>query len=89
MADLLAALVNQICYLKFMTTQSDLRITKVNYYEAPGYIRKIIPQSRGIIEIETNAGIVGIGEGGSPDLVKDLAHFVIGEDPLRTEHLWQ
>ncbi|MBK1877787.1 mandelate racemase/muconate lactonizing enzyme family protein [Pelagicoccus mobilis] len=65
------------------------KITKVSYYPAPGYQRRVISQSHGIIEIETDAGISGIGEGGSPDLVSQLARFLIGEDPLRIEHLWQ
>ncbi len=69
--------------------ESDLRITKVSFYEPIEYDRRLIAQSRGIIEIETNSGIVGIGEGGTPDLVADRAAFLIGQDPLRIEHLWQ
>ncbi len=72
-----------------MTDSSDLRITRINYYRPADYYRRMIAQSWGIIEIETNQGITGIGEGGSPNLVEKLGSFLIGEDPLRIEHLWQ
>ena len=46
-------------------------------------------------EIETNDGIVGIGEAGvgggvTADVIeKDLAPLLVGEDPLLIEYLWQ
>ncbi|MBV9502609.1 MAG: mandelate racemase/muconate lactonizing enzyme family protein, partial [Acidobacteriaceae bacterium] len=39
--------------------------------------------------VETDAGIIGIGEGGSPDTVKQCAAMIVGEDPSRIDHLWQ
>src|SRR5438105_11696354 len=48
-----------------------------------------------IVEIETDGGIVGIGEAGvgggvtSTVIEKDLAPLLIGEDPLLIEYLWQ
>ena len=48
-----------------------------------------------IVEVETDSGIVGIGEAGvgggvtSTVIEKDLAPLLIGEDPLLIEYLWQ
>ena len=41
------------------------------------------------VRIETDAGITGVGEGGSPDLVASLAPIVIGRNALDTELIWQ
>ena len=48
-----------------------------------------------LVEVETDSGIVGIGEsglggGGTATVIeKDLAPMLIGEDPLMIEGLWQ
>jgi L-alanine-DL-glutamate epimerase-like enolase superfamily enzyme len=48
-----------------------------------------------IVEIETDGGIVGIGEAGvgggvtATVIEKDLAPLLVGEDPLLIEYLWQ
>jgi L-alanine-DL-glutamate epimerase-like enolase superfamily enzyme len=48
-----------------------------------------------IVEIETDSGIVGIGEAGvgggvtATVIEKDLAPLLVGEDPLLIEYLWQ
>src|SRR5215210_999849 len=68
---------------------SNLKITKIRYYSAPGYTKPLFNQARGIVEIETNGGIIGIGEGGSKDMIEQCAQMMIGEDPFRIEHLWQ
>ncbi|MEM9830410.1 MAG: mandelate racemase/muconate lactonizing enzyme family protein [Bacteroidota bacterium] len=68
---------------------SDLKITKVRYYSAPGYTKPLFNQTRGIVEVFTNEGIVGIGEGGFKDTIEQCAQMLIGEDPFRIEHLWQ
>ncbi|SOE24114.1 L-alanine-DL-glutamate epimerase [Spirosomataceae bacterium TFI 002] len=70
-------------------TTSSLKITKIRYYSAPGYNKPLFNQARGIVEIETDGGIVGIGEGGSKDMIEQCAQMIIGEDPFRIEHLWQ
>jgi hypothetical protein len=46
-------------------------------------------QSNMIILVDTDAGITGIGEGGSPDLVAALAPSVIGRNAFDTELIWQ
>lgn len=68
---------------------SGLKITKIRYYAVPGYNKPLFNQARGIVEIETNEGIIGIGEGGSKDMIEQCARMMIGEDPFRIEHIWQ
>lgn len=68
---------------------SKLKITKIRYYNAPGYTKPLFNQARGIVEIETDGGIIGIGEGGSKDMIEQCAQMMIGEDPFRIEHIWQ
>lgn len=70
-------------------SSSDLRITKIRYYRIPGYSKPLFNQARGIVEIETDAGFVGIGEGGAKDVVEQCAQMIIGQDPFRIEHIWQ
>ncbi|MEX2511993.1 MAG: mandelate racemase/muconate lactonizing enzyme family protein [Cyclobacteriaceae bacterium] len=69
--------------------RSDFKIKKIRYYAAPGYNKPLFNQARGIVEIETDSGLIGIGEGGTPDMVRQCAEMLIGEDPFRIEHLWQ
>jgi L-alanine-DL-glutamate epimerase-like enolase superfamily enzyme len=68
---------------------SKLKITKIRYYSAPGYNKPLFNQARGIVEVETDGGIIGIGEGGAKDTVEQCAQMLIGEDPFRIEYLWQ
>jgi L-alanine-DL-glutamate epimerase-like enolase superfamily enzyme len=68
---------------------SQMKITKIRYYSAPGYNKPLFNQARGIVEIETDKGIIGIGEGGSKDMIEQCAQMMIGEDPFRIEHIWQ
>lgn len=65
-----------------------MKITRIRYYQSP--ISPIqVNQSFHVVTVETDAGITGIGEGGSPDLLKQCASMLIGEDPTRIDHLWQ
>jgi galactonate dehydratase len=66
---------------------SSLKITRVRFYEAPS--RTMFNQSAHVCTVETDAGITGIGEGGSPDTIRQTAALLIGESPSRIEHLWQ
>lgn len=68
---------------------SDFKITKIRYYDAPDYHKPLFNQARGIVEVYTDGGIVGIGEGGAKDTIEQCAGMLIGEDPFRIEHLWQ
>lgn len=65
-----------------------MKITKISYYKSPRH-RPTFNQGNGIVVVETDQGITGIGEGGSKDTIEQLAGLLIGENPLRIEHLWQ
>lgn len=69
--------------------RSDFKIKKIRYYAAPDYNKPLFNQARGIVEVETDSGLIGIGEGGTPDMVRQCAEMLIDEDPFRIEHLWQ
>ncbi|MBM3748224.1 MAG: mandelate racemase/muconate lactonizing enzyme family protein [Acidobacteria bacterium] len=64
------------------------KITRIRFYVNPR-TRPIMNQSFHIVAVETDAGLTGIGEGGSKDTVEQCAAMLIGEDPFRIEHLWQ
>ena len=42
-----------------------------------------------IVLVDTDAGITGIGQGGSPDTVRNVARSVIGKNAFDTEMIWQ
>ncbi len=64
------------------------KITRIRYYHVPDS-RPLFNQSGHIVTVETDAGITGVGEGGSRDTIEQLAAMLVGEDPFRGEHLWQ
>ncbi len=69
-----------------------MKITRVRAYEPPKSFFSASPifnQSNVVVTVETDAGITGIGEGGSKDLLAPCASRVIGRDPQHIEHLWQ
>jgi len=65
-----------------------MKITRIRYWE-PQRTNPTFNQSTRIVTVETDAGITGIGEGGSKDMLDQCAGMLIGEDPSRIEHLWQ
>lgn len=65
-----------------------MKITRVRYYHNPASPPHF-NQSYNIVTVETDAGITGIGEGGSLDTVKQCAAMIMGGDARRIEHLWQ
>lgn len=69
-------------------TVSDLKITRIRLYRSPNH-SPTFNQSNHIITVETDSGLMGIGEGGTPDMIRQLGGMLIGEDPFRIEHLWQ
>ena len=66
-----------------------MKITRIRAYEAPTMRRKLFNQSELLVTVETDAGITGIGEGGSRDTLADAAGMLIGQDPSQIEYLWQ
>lgn len=67
---------------------SDMKITRIRYYKSPNH-NPTFNQSNGIVTVETDSGLIGIGEGGTPDMIRQLGAMLIGQDPFRIEHLWQ
>ena len=72
-------------------TPSDLKITRVRVFNPANSsnLNGPIGLSEIVIAVDTNAGITGYGQGGTPDLLKYAASLLIGQDPLRIEHHWQ
>ena len=42
-----------------------------------------------VILVDTDAGITGVGQGGSPDLIRNLARSIIGKNAFDSEMIWQ
>src|SRR4051812_7175533 len=67
-------------------------ITRIRVAYPPNYEPngpQAFPQSNMLIFVDTDAGITGVGQGGSPDLVRNLARSVIGKNAFDSEMIWQ
>ena len=49
----------------------------------------MVNQSTNVVVIETQSGLMGIGEGGEPTGMTECASMLIGLDPFRIDNLWQ
>jgi galactonate dehydratase len=65
-----------------------MKITRVRAYSPPN-LNTLFNQSDMVVTIETDAGVTGVGEGGSKDTLEQCAGRLIGQDPHFIEHLWQ
>jgi galactonate dehydratase len=65
-----------------------MKITRIRIYR-PQHPNPHFNQSDMLVTVETDAGITGIGEGGSRDTLEQCAGMLIGQDPARIQHLWQ
>src|SRR6516162_7981502 len=65
-----------------------MKITRVRAYTPPDP-NPLFNQSDHVVTIETDAGVIGIGEGGSKELLEQCAGRLIGRDPQYIERLWQ
>src|ERR1700687_3967696 len=65
-----------------------MKITRVRVF-APPNPNPLFNQSDLVVTVETDAGITGIGEGGSKDTLEQCAGRLIGQDPQYIERLWQ
>ena len=72
------------------------KITRVRYYKTPtdaagrpNTRQPLFNQSTNVVIVETDAGLTGVGEGGAHDTMEQCAGLLIGEDPFRTDRLWQ
>jgi len=67
-------------------------ITKIRVFYPPNYNPngpQAFPQSNMVILVDTDAGITGVGQGGSPDLVRNVSRSVIGKNAFDAEFIWQ
>ena len=65
-----------------------MKITRVRVYSPPNP-NPLFNQSDLVVTVETDAGITGIGEGGSQQILEQSAGRLIGRDPQHIERLWQ
>src|SRR5262245_19086000 len=67
-------------------------VTKIRIFYPPNYDRngaQAFPQSNMVVLVDTDAGITGIGQGGSPDTIRNVSQSVIGKNAFDTEMIWQ
>jgi len=67
-------------------------VTRIRIFYPPNYDAnggQVFPQSNMVVLVDTDAGITGIGQGGSPDTVRNVARSVIGKNAFDTEMIWQ
>jgi L-alanine-DL-glutamate epimerase-like enolase superfamily enzyme len=67
---------------------SPVKITRVRIYQPPN-LNQLFNQSNMLCTVETDAGLTGIGEGGSKDTLEQCAGSLIGKNPFQIENLWQ
>lgn len=65
-----------------------MKITKVRVYSPPNP-NPLFNQSDMVVLVDTDAGVTGVGEGGSKDMLEQCAGRLIGKDPHYIERLWQ
>src|SRR5258706_9689986 len=72
------------------------KITRIRYYRTPtdaagrpNTKQPLFNQSTNVVLVETDSGLVGVGEGGAANTMEQCAGLLIGEDPFRTDQLLQ
>jgi L-alanine-DL-glutamate epimerase-like enolase superfamily enzyme len=72
------------------------KISRIRYYKTPtdaagrpNTRQPLFNQSTNVVIIETDAGLIGVGEGGAENTMEQCASMLIGQDPFRTDWLWQ
>src|ERR1700744_5367651 len=72
------------------------KIKRIRYYKTPtdaagrpNVHQPTFNQSTNIVPIETESGLMVIGEGGEPSTMEQCAGLLIGQDPFRIQDLWQ
>src|SRR5690349_12932488 len=71
---------------------SPTKVTKIRVFFPPNWDRngpQAFPQSNMVVLVDTEAGITGVGQGGSPDTVRNVSRSVIGKNAFDTEMIWQ
>jgi len=71
--------------------RSDVKITRIRIMNPPNFksLAGIIGLTETVVAVDTDAGITGYGQGGTPDMLCYSGGNLINEDPMRTEYLWQ
>jgi galactonate dehydratase len=67
-------------------------VTRIRVFYPPNYNSngpQAFAQSNMVILVDTDAGITGVGQGGSPDLVRNLSRSIIGKNAFDSEFAWQ
>src|SRR5205814_8344445 len=67
---------------------SPAKVTKIRVFYPPNYnanAPQAIPQSNMVVLVDTETGITGSGQGGSPDTVCNVARSAVGKDAGDTE----
>src|SRR4051794_41884169 len=74
-----------------VTTGASMKITNIETFPVWGGFRNFL-----FVVVDTDEGISGVGEAGITgrelSVIGAIEHFkplLIGQDPFRTEHLWQ
>ena len=72
----------------------DDKIKVIRYFSNAGDAdgrrgQPMVNQSTNVVMIETQKGLIGIGEGGEPTSMDECASMLIGLDPFRIDNLWQ
>lgn len=70
------------------------KIKVIRYFSNPGDAngrqgQPMVNQSSNVVMVETQRGLIGIGEGGEPRTMEECASMLIGLDPFRIDHHWQ
>ena len=70
---------------------SDLKITRIRVFNPTDKtdLSGFLNLGNIVVAVDTDAGITGYGQGGTPDLLRYAGGRLIGEDPFRTEYHWQ
>jgi len=83
-----AGVVGAVRPARAIAAVTKMKITRVRVY-APPNPNPLFNQSDLVVAVETDAGITGIGEGGSKEMLEQCAGRLIGQDPHYIERLWQ
>jgi galactonate dehydratase len=83
-----AAILGTVGPLPAFSALPKMKITRVRAY-LPPQPNPLFNQSDIVVTVETDAGITGIGEGGSREMLAQSAGRLIGQDPQYIERLWQ
>src|SRR5450432_2327610 len=81
-----AAIVGAVGALPAFAALPKMKITRVRAYLPPNP-NPLFNQSDVVVTIETDAGITGVGEGGSKEMLAQSAGRLIGRDPQHIELL--